>query len=303
MAPVNSYFQSFNTGVASEQDLYEDLIIESIQIYGFETYYLPRHIVEEDDLLNEEISSKFDKAYQMEMYLQELDGFEGEDILSKFGYQTNDSCTLVIAKRRWDTLGPGDAYDPKQTRPLEGDLVYIPFSDTMFEIRFVEDQKPFFQLNDLPVYQLQCDLFDYESQDFDTGISDIDDIEGNWADASNVFVTITSGTFTAGEKVTMVTGAGVTIKAEYTKTIASDSGTIFSLTDITYPAGEFVPLSSGSSITGDESGAAGVVGTVIGLDNSEYDSTSNDKYQDNSTFENAGIDFLDFSEDNPFGEL
>jgi hypothetical protein len=301
--PVNTYFNSFNNGVQSEQDLYEDLIIESIQIYGFDAYYLPRDIIEEDDILNEEVLSKFDEAYQVEMYLKEIEGFEGEDLLSKFGLQVTDSCTLVVAVKRWNELVQQQQNDIDQGRPFEGDLIYFPFSKTLFEVRFVEDQVPFFRLNDLPVYELQCELFRYESQDLDTGIEEIDQIEGIHADITNVYVTVTSGTFTVGEKLTLTTPAGITILAEYVKSLTTDSGIIFSLSNITYPAGEFIHLAAGTSVSGDTSAAVGIIGNVIGLDDGEYPSTTNDQYEDNSSFKDAGFNFIDFSEENPFGEL
>lgn len=298
--PTNTYI---NHGIKSEQDLYEDLIIESMQIYGQDVYYLPRNIVEEDDLLNEEIISKFDSSYIIEMYLKDLEGFEGEDLLTKFGLQVTDQCTLVVSKRRWERLVNSLSNRIEQNRPFEGDLIYIPYSKTLFEVRFVEDQVPFFQLNKLPCYELRCELFQYESQDLDTGISEIDKIESQYATLQNVYVTVTAGTFVAGEKVTLVTPGGVTILAEATKIQTSDSGKIFALSNITYPAGEFTQLVEQTSITGNDSNATGVIGTIIGLNNNEYESITNDKYQDNSTFEKEKFNFIDFSENNPFGEM
>lgn len=298
--PTNTYISH---GVRSEQDLYEDLIIESMQIYGQDVYYLPRNIVEEDNILNEEIVSKFDSSYVIEMYLKDLEGFEGEDLLTKFGLQVTDQCTLVVSKRRWEQLVNTANNEITQNRPYEGDLVYIPYSKTLFEVRFVEDQVPFFQLNKLPCYELRCELFQYESQDLDTGIAEIDKIESQYATLQNVYVTVISGTFVAGEKIILTSGSGKTINAEVTKIQTNESGKIFSLTNITYPDGEFMPISGGMNIIGVDSEASGVVGNVIGLDSNEYLSTTNDKYQDNSEFEKEKFDFIDFSETNPFGEM
>jgi hypothetical protein len=298
--PTNNYISH---GVRSEQDLYEDLIIESMQIYGQDVYYLPRNIVEEDTILNEEIVSKFDSSYIIEMYLKDVEGFEGDDFLSKFGLQIIDQCTLIVSRRRWEQLVNKTNNKIEQNKPHEGDLIYVPFSQSLFEIRFVEDQVPFFQLNKLPCYELRCELFKYENQDLDTGIATIDSIEGQYATLKNVYVTVLNGTFVAGEKITLTTGSGKIIKAEVTKIQTNESGKIFSLTNVTYPDGEFIRISEGMNIVGDRSNAEGVIGSVVGLSNPEYSILTNDKYQDNSEFEKNKFNFIDFSENNPFGEM
>jgi len=308
---TNPYFKSFEGGVATEQALYEDLVIESIQMYGFEAQYLPRHILEEDDLLNEEVLSKFDKAYELEMYITDVDGFEGEDFLSKFGLQITDQCTLVVSVKRWEeVVGEGDPYavaDPYKVvepyRPREGDLIYIPFSGNLFEIRFVEDQVPFFQLNNVPVYGLRCEMFKYENQAFDTGVDVIDEIEHNVAPSVNAKITVLSGTFVSTEKLTLTTPSGITILAELAGSIETASGTVVSLTNITYPAGGFVSLTAGTSVLGDTSGAKGIVGNVIGIDDPFHYLQTNDQFQDNAEFEQEKIDIIDFTETNPFGDL
>lgn len=300
MSPTNSYFTN---GRTSEQTLYEDLFIESIKIYGQDVYYLPRNIVEEDDILNEEILSKFDESYSIEMYLKELDGFEGEDLMSKFGLQVNDECTLVVAKRQWESFVGSRMNDIEQKRPFEGDLIYIPFSKTLFEVRYVEDQVPFFQLNNLPAYEMRCSLFDYEGQDLETGVEEIDSLENTFNNLTFVTVNVTSGDFQEGEPVVLTTPGSVTINAELIEIKTVNSQEIYSLSNLTYPDGKFLQIPNFTSIVGTDSTASGLVTGVVDIDSDTFADMNNDTFQDNDTFESEGNEFIDFSESNPFGEL
>jgi hypothetical protein len=172
----------FSQGRRSEQNLYEDIIIESLKIYGQDIYYLPRDIVNEDKLFGDDVPSKFNSAYKIEMYIDNVDGFDGEgDLFSKFGVEIRDAATFVVSRRRWtQTIA---RYDNEITvmRPAEGDLLYIPFSKKLFQIMHVEHEMPFYQLKNLPTYKLRCELFDYNDEDFDTGIVGVDSIEATSA--------------------------------------------------------------------------------------------------------------------------
>lgn len=163
--------------VRNEQDLYEDLVIESLKFYGQDVYYLPREIVNKDKVFLDDVPSRFSDSYKIEMYVENVDGFAGEgDLFSKFGVELRDQATFVVARRRWKKL-IGDKLDSYNFRPREGDLLYIPFSQSLFEIFKVETEQPFYQLNQLPTFRLQCELFEYNDEDFDTDIDGIDDIE------------------------------------------------------------------------------------------------------------------------------
>jgi hypothetical protein len=172
----------FSQGRRSEQNLYEDIIIESLKIYGQDIYYLPRDIVNEDKLFGDDVPSKFNSAYKIEMYIDNVDGFDGEgDLFSKFGVEIRDAATFVVSRRRWtQTIA---RYDNEITvmRPAEGDLLYIPFSKKLFQIMHVEHEMPFYQLQNLPTYKLRCELFEYNDEDFDTGIVGVDKIEATSA--------------------------------------------------------------------------------------------------------------------------
>ena len=174
--PVNHYFQSGNgIGNDAEKRLHEDLIIEGLKIYGQDCFYLPRTLVNKDLVLGEDTLSKFDQSYMLEMYIETTEGFAGEqELVSKFGLEIRDDTTFVIAKRRWQNQVDNQAVQIVDGRPNEGDLIYVPLMNSFFEIQFVEDQEPFFQLGNLPVYKLKTTKFEYSSEKIDTGRSEID---------------------------------------------------------------------------------------------------------------------------------
>jgi hypothetical protein len=175
---TNVFFQSgIPGGRSSEQLLIEDIVIECLRIYGFDTYYLPRHKVNEDAILGEDTLNEFNHAYPLEMYMQNVTGFEGDgDLMSKFGVEFRDTATFIVAKRRWDEVVARSGNAVLTTRPVEGDVIYFPLTRAYFEIKFVESTDPFFQVGKLYVYKLQCELMQYSSERFNTGISDIDSI-------------------------------------------------------------------------------------------------------------------------------
>ena len=170
--PRNVYFSQ---AVKSEQHLYEDLIIESLGIYGQDVYYIPRTIVNRDSVLNDDPASTFDDAYLMEMYIDNPEGFDGAgDLYSKFGLDIKDEATFIVSRRRWDDRVGVFHSAVENPRPTEGDLIFLPMTNSFFEISFVEDEQPFYQLSNLPVYKLQCSLYEYNDEDFETGIDAIE---------------------------------------------------------------------------------------------------------------------------------
>jgi len=178
--PTNFYFQSGETsGTTSEQRLVEDLVIESLKIYGHDVYYIPRTIVNRDFIFDEDAISQYTQAYPLEMYLENVDGFEGEgDLFTKFGIEIRDQATFVLAKRRWEELvdTSGGTFQ-LEARPAEGDLLFFAKTGSIFEIKYVEFQNPFYQLGKIYVFRLQCELFEYSSETFDTGIAEFDALE------------------------------------------------------------------------------------------------------------------------------
>ena len=160
-----------------------DRIIESLKIYGHDTYYLPRTLVNKDTIFDEDELSKFTQAYPLEMYLDNVNGYEGQgDIFTRFGLEVRDQATFVMAKRRWENMveTSGGTFT-QTTRPSEGDLIYLEKTKSLFEIKYVDFQNPFYQLNQIYVYRLVCELFEYSSEDLDTGIATIDGIETKYS--------------------------------------------------------------------------------------------------------------------------
>ena len=181
---TNFYFQNGGgIGQTGEQRLIEDLIIESLKIYGHDTYYLPRTIVNKDDIFDEDALSRFTQAYPLEMYLENVQGFEGQgDIFTRFGMEVRDQATFVLAKRRWEDMVTRQGPDvSRKARPVEGDLIYFDRTKSLFEIKYVDFQNPFYQANQIYVFKLTCELFEYSSEDLDTGIATIDAIETKYS--------------------------------------------------------------------------------------------------------------------------
>ena len=176
--PTNFYFQSGNTsGTTNEQRLVEDLVIESLKIYGHDVYYLPRQTGGLDGILGEDALSYFDQAYPLEMYLENVQGFEGEgELFTKFGFEFRSSATFVVAKRRWEEGVAQNATVQLPDRPAEGDLLYFSKTKTFFTIKYVDFLNPFYQLGKIYTFKLQCDVFEFSSERIDTGIEEIDSI-------------------------------------------------------------------------------------------------------------------------------
>ena len=169
----------FSHGTRSEHLLHEDIIVESISIYGQNFYYIPRELVAKDEILGEDRLSKFKKAFAIEMYLENAEGFEGQGaFIQRFGgMMMEQSATLTVARRRWEQLVGRFGVTTIPSRPNEGDLLYFPLTDGLFEIKFVRHQDPFYQIGKLFVYKLEVELFQYASERMETGVKQIDDFE------------------------------------------------------------------------------------------------------------------------------
>jgi hypothetical protein len=278
----NTYFSQ---GSTKERNVYEDMIIEAIKIYGQDVYYLPRTIVSEDDILNEDIESKFTGAYLIEMYLENVDAFEGDGtLLSKFGLEIRDAATLIVAKRSWEK----STYGSGLLRPNEGDLIYFALTKTLMQITFVEHEQPFYQLQNLPVYKLNIESFEYRDEALDTGLDIIDEIELKRGTRTNLTMNSGgTGTYQIGEIISSADGTAGEV-AEWDSTTR--------LLAVVGLSGNF---SVGDTITGGTSSASFTISAINGLTAID----DNDAFADNDIFETTGNNFVDFSEINPFGEI
>lgn len=175
---INTVNPYFTQGTSNEQLTIEDIIIESMKIYGHEVYYIPRTLMSKDEILGEDRLSKFENAFPIEMYFENIDNFEGGGfMIQKFGLMVEQSATLSVARRRWNQLVGRNNKTILPDRPCEGDLIYFPLSKGLFEIKFVQHQDPFYQLGKLYVYKLQVELFQYASERIETGLEEVDIFE------------------------------------------------------------------------------------------------------------------------------
>ena len=172
----------FSQKVKSEQNLYEDIVIESLKMYGQDVYYMPRDTVNEDTILGDDPESSFNSSHVIEMYIENTEGFEGEgDLFTRFGVEIRDEATFVVSKSRWSTQVARADNSLQGDRPTEGDLIYLPLTKSLFQINHVEHEQPFYQIENVPVYKMRCTLFEYTGEDFDTGTDVIDSIERDYA--------------------------------------------------------------------------------------------------------------------------
>ena len=173
----NVFFNNFSN--SSEQNLIEDLIIESIGIYGIEAYNLPKTYSDYDSLYGESDIGVFKEFYTTDMYINSVEGFGGEgDFLSKFGVEQRDTMTMSVARRTFET-DVGSPELANLTRPREGDLIWFPLNNKLYSINFVEHEPVFYQMGALQFFELRLEMFEYSSERFNTGISEIDQLEDN----------------------------------------------------------------------------------------------------------------------------
>ena len=282
--PTNVFF---NHAVSTEQHLYEDLVVESLRMYGQETYYLPRKVIEEDSILDEDVQSKFGDAYSVEMYIENPEGFEGEgDLMSKFGVEIRDQATLVISVRSWERFVATDGNLATSLRPNEGDLVYLPLTGSMFEIKFVEHEMPFYQVGKLFVFKLQVELFEYAGEDFETG-TDADLVEEQQAYRVDLRMGGT-GAYTLGENITL-SGNVIGEVVSYSESVTPNKLELIHVT---------TSLRVGDVLVGAESGSSRTVSSITDTMTMNQDGNAQ-----NLDFESKADNYLDFSETNPFGEV
>ena len=377
---VNKHFHdSDKMTIASERNLYQDLVTEVIQIYGHDVHYVDREAVAEDTFLGEDALSKFELARKIEMYVEDGDGWRGDDLLmTRFGLQDMSAVTFVVSVPRFQTLSnqiaiedgtdstggailldsgtaeqaidaggsilinatdssssnAGDEFlldgtDSSSTdagdkiilnasaidsysklegsdfylikdneptglnRPYEGDLIFHPIFGMLFEIKSVEDEEPFYQLDNLPVYKMSCQIFDYSSEKLDTGVEVIDDIEGDLS------------TDTLASQFTLEQSSAVNENIRLESGI-TNAGLVLEETDGDNIIGEDDTTSVGESIILENAADTGEAQYIIQEDYILGQGTRGDSDIDrqaqNELFDELDDTILDFSESNPFGD-
>ena len=289
---TNPYISQKNR---SEQSLYEDLIIESIKFYGQDVYYLPREIVEKEDIFLDSIQSQFGDAYKVEVYVENSEGFDGEgDIFTKFGIEIRDQATFVIARRRWREL-VGDRLADAQFRPREGDVIYLPLSESLFQVMKVETETPFYQLSQLPTFRMQCELFEFSDEDFDTGIPEIDAIESEGSFQYELVMPANDGSgsyYTVGENVQQVFDDYI-LNGEVSSWNAETR--LLKIAHTGGTDGKYHEWDTDRPVVG-ENASMTPVSQDEGTNEIQVDAQ-------NKVFNDWEGDFLDFSESNPFGDI
>lgn len=286
----------FSDKVRSEQNLYEDIIIESLKIYGQDVYYLPRDLVGEDRVFGHDVPSRFNSSHKIEMYIENVEGFEGEgDLFTKFGVEIRDEATFVVSRRRWEQTVKRYDNEISGDRPREGDLIYLPLSNSIFQINHVEHEQPFYQLSNLPTFKLRAQLFEYNDEDLDTGVAVIDDIERDYAYTYILTLDSDSKTIEIGQTATQTLSDGTLMVGEVSKW--SDSDNKLHLIHVGASDGKYHTFTAGTIVlSGDYRLDSNYTVSAIAEDNKISEN------EQNTDFQTDALNFLDFTETNPFGD-
>ncbi len=286
----------FSDKVRSEQNLYEDIIIESLKIYGQDVYYLPRDLVGEDRVFGHDVPSRFNSSHKIEMYIENAEGFEGEgDLFTKFGVEIRDEATFVVSRRRWEQTVKRYDNEISGDRPREGDLIYLPLSNSIFQINHVEHEQPFYQLSNLPTFKLRAQLFEYNDEDLDTGVEVIDDIERDYAYTYILTLDSDSQTIEIGQTATQTLTDGTLMVGEVSKW--SDSDNKLHLIHVGASDGKYHTFTTGTIVlSGDYRLDSNYTVSAIAEDNKISEN------EQNTDFQTDALNFLDFTETNPFGD-
>ena len=227
--------------------------------------------------------------------------------MSKFGLEIRDEATFVISRRVWERLVGKFSTNVSDPRPQEGDVIFLPMTNSFFEINFVEDDSPFYQLSNLPVYRMQCSLFEYADEDFDTGIETIDTKTGQSAYQVFLDVTVSGGNhFEVGETVSQIVATGITVSGEVQqRTKTSDIAGTYGISNIGVTgsvgvAKDFI-VSSTAVLTGGTNSYTGTITKVYDVSDNTQTFTT-DGAAENVAIELEADSFIDFTESNPFGD-
>ena len=286
---TNLYFS--NVTSHAEQELINDLTSEVIKIHGIDVFYIPRSIVKEDLILGEDVLAKFSTAYEIEMYLKGTEGFGGEgDLVSKFGLDVRDEVIFTVHKDRFELA-------TDMAKPLEGDLVFLPISKGLFEIKFVEHEQPFYQAGKNYSFDITCELYQYSQEQLETGITAIDDIEKEQGYTIDLVMTAGgSGVFTPDEIIYQGTSGSRTFE-----------GTVISWNAVTRTLrlNDITGSLAAVATTGVTSGAVwSLSSTTDSTGKADLDQVlPTDPNADNLEFEIEADSVLDFTESNPFGDV
>ena len=284
---TNQYFNKFSN--SAEQRLVQDLVDEAIKINGVDMVYIPRSVMNEDEIFGEDRLPKFESGRQLEMYVESYDGYEGGgEQFTSIGLQIDDRMTVVVSRRRFLEVFA----DKNYSYPREGDLIYFPLNKDVFEINFVDREYNFFNFGKSMGYKIECSLFKYTGGDFDTGFDAVDGVTS--AAMSQLFAAqlgTGTGTFTEGEVSYLYTSTGTT--GATMNVINWNSSAEVATLQLVEGS-----ISDAARLFGDSSGATFAI-TSIGVTNEFF---ANDPLQNNTDFGFGSSSFLDFTDSDPFSE-
>ena len=286
--PTSSYFPTYHAGHSGEQGLVQDLVDEQIKLFGSDVYYLPKTVLA-DSTLDEVRYTKYQDQFQIEMLLVNVMGFgDNAEFISKFGLRITDEIIFRVSTKRWtEEVAEHNPTLTVPERPNEGDLLYYPLTQNLYEIKYVGKEEPFFQFGKIQFYALTAELYEVGSDDLATGVAEIDAIEVLFDTAISLTMGVGgTGDFTVGETVT---GGTTSTTAEVKSWDSTTRILIVQNRTGTFAANE--------SLTGNDSNAVWVVSTFDTLQN------TNSEYDANRQIEDAADNIVDWSEGNPFGEF
>lgn len=283
------YFNNYSAAVINQQRLMEDLVVESIKINGHDVKYMPREVYDStDEIYGESVNSKFNRAYTMEMYLSNVEGYEGDgDFFSKFGLEIRDNSNFIVSRKTFEKYVPSTL----AARPREGDLIYVPVLEKIFEIKFVEEELMFFSLGKRQpyIFELRCELFRYSSENINTGDEDIDNTQNDNAYTVQLSMGNGSGNYMTFETVYQ----GANVNTATAVAAVKEWNPTTKILEVINIQGEFANT---NTIIGVTSNASYVIATLDEMGNFvDYD------HSDNRTIQDEANTFIDFSEVNPFG--
>ena len=280
----------FAHGTRAEKNLYEDLIIEQLKIYGHDVHYMPRENLYTDGVLGN-TTDKFTDEYMIEMYVEDVNGFAGQgDLIGKFGLDMRDELTFVVSRRTFELLVDQPSNTLTINRPREGDVIYMPLFKKFWQVDFVEDEDPMYQISDLPIFKLKCSTWDYSSESVETGLAEIDEkLDNVTLDLLENQITLESGTTSSGSLISenimgqvqaLLTEAGETIVDE------TDADNIIMEDDPNFV--EYIILEDNLT-------------SNLATDNADSDNLAFDTAAGLDDFD-TNNDIFDFTENNPFGD-
>ena len=253
--PTSPYFPTYYAGHSGEQGLVQDLVDEQIKLFGTDIYYIPK-IVLQDSTLDEVRYTKYQEQFQIEMLLQNVTGFgDNAEFISKFGLRITDEVVFRVSTRRWDQeVAEHSPNLTIESRPNEGDLLYFPLTKDIYEIKFVGKEEPFFQFGKIQFYAITAEIYEVGSDDFDTGVAEIDAVEQLFDNAIKLFMDPGgTGDFTVGEEI-----VGDEFLAKATSAITGDAVTGITITD----GGAHYKVATPPSVTISGGGGTGATATA-----------------------------------------